>query len=199
MKIVIAVLLPLLVVLWLAGRYARLRYEQARVRRAWAEWEECTHCRNAAMMDFAALLCVLLPSGDLLPRTLRRLAEDSERTLKSAEERPRGKCAFRFPVAETVLRRAFRDAVETMEGSHALKRHERLQRMVAGVNREFQRQDAAVRRFYGAARRFNDSLRGYGNRTAAWLFGYTSVGGDFPARQEGTLKSRPYTELRRSA
>lgn len=72
---------------WVAGVSHRLQMLRGKMRRAWADWLEETHRRNEALGKWTEAVSVLLPPGEMLPRTLRRLLSDSELDLRAGAVR----------------------------------------------------------------------------------------------------------------
>ena len=176
MEYFIALGLLVAVAAWVVSGYHRLQQLRGEVCTAWQQWVAATHRRNACLSDFASLFSMMLPQGDLLPRSLRRLTSDSEHSLRLAPEPHWGAGAHFFPVAEAVLRRAVHDSMETMEGSSVMRGHERLQQLCSRMTGALQRQDMLTMRYNRAVQSYNGALDTPSGRMLAPLFRFTRAG-----------------------
>lgn len=115
MEILISVGLLVAVAAWVAGLCHRLSRLRAELLCAWKAWEQDTRRRNETLGEFAELYALLMPAGEMQPRTLRRLRADSDRALSSGQMQDTG---------EGELCRALEQATLTVEETAALRSHE---------------------------------------------------------------------------
>ena len=154
------------VLAWVSALCHRLRLLRAELRGAWADWLRDTRRRNATLGEFAELAAVLLPPGEMLPRTLRRLVADSDRALEGGERLlwRADRSALR---AEQALRR---------EAEHASRLGcDGLQKLGERLTRELERQGQSERRFRLAAECYNAALAEPPVRPVAAGFGFLRV------------------------
>lgn len=85
MEILISVGLLVAVAAWVAGLCHRLSRLRAELRSAWEAWAQDTRRRNETLGEFAELYALLMPAGEMQPRTLRRLLADSDRALRAGK------------------------------------------------------------------------------------------------------------------
>lgn len=143
---------------WVAGVCHRLQMLRAEVREAWADWLEDTRRRNDALGEFAESASVLLPPGEMLPRTLRRMVADSERSLRMGEHLLWTEDdAAR--VTETSLYREASAAARLVEQTPQLRDDEGLGALCEGLLRALERQEQSGHRLNLAAEAYNAALR----------------------------------------
>lgn len=143
---------------WVAGVCHRLQLLRTEVRAAWAEWLADTHRRNEHAEALAESVSVMLPPGEMLPRTLRRLVSDSELVLRqgeqllwSEEEEARR--------TEDALRREACLAARRVEENGSLRADERLWSLCEQLLRTLERQEQSARRFNLVVETYNTALR----------------------------------------
>ncbi len=176
MEYIVSLALLIAVAAWVTAQYQRLQQLRGDVCSAWQQWVAATHRRNACLSDFVSLFSMMLPQGDLLPRSLRRLTSDSEHSLNLATEPHWGAGVHFFPAAEMVLRRAVNDSMETMENSSVMRGHERLQQLCGRMTGAQQRQDALTLRYNRAVQSYNGALDSPSGRMLAPLFRFLRAG-----------------------
>lgn len=160
------------VLAWVSGLCHRLRLLRAELRGAWADWLRETRCRNETLAEFAELAAVLLPAGEMLPRTLRRLLADSDRALRQGEALLwRADRSAR--AAEKALRREAGLAARCAGAT--LLHHEGVQPLVERLTQELERQQQSERRFRLAAETYNAALHEPPVRPVAAGFGFLPV------------------------
>ena len=111
---------------WIAGIYNHLDYLRGVVCDCWGQWRKATRHRNECLADFTAVFSMLMPRGDPLPRELRRMREDSERSLALALEPRWSKVRGFVGGAEQLLRHAVAQSMHVVESSPAMRSHESL-------------------------------------------------------------------------
>ncbi|MCQ2365515.1 MAG: hypothetical protein MJ051_08210 [Akkermansia sp.] len=154
------------VLAWVSALCHRLRLLRAELQGAWADWLRDTRCRNETLGEFAELAAVLLPRGEMLPRTLRRLVADSNRVLKDGE-----RLLWRADRAMLRAEQALRQEAEQASKLH----HEGLLELGERLARELERQGQSERRFRLAAECYNAALAEPPVRLVAPGFGFTRV------------------------
>lgn len=143
---------------WVAGVCHRLRLLRSEVCDAWAAWMDDARRRNEALNEFAELASLLLPPGEMQPRTLRRLLADSERALR----RGQGLLWQLDSVAEAgehALRREAERAARRAEEESRRLAHEGLQNLGERLAQLLEKQGQSARRFREAAELYNAALR----------------------------------------
>ena len=92
MQYLVSFALLVAVAAWIVRIYNNLDHLRGVVCSCWGQWRKATHHRNECLTDFAVVFALFLPQGDPLPRNLRRLAADSERTLALTREPRWSRC-----------------------------------------------------------------------------------------------------------
>lgn len=143
---------------WVAGLCHRLRLLRSDVRGAWADWLADTRRRNEALGEMAECVSVLLPPGEMLPRTLRRLLADSDRALRAGEGLLWSDSAAPRQT-EGDLRREARAAALRVEQTAVLRADEGAQGLCERLLLALERQEQSGRRLRLAAEAYNAVLR----------------------------------------
>lgn len=158
MEILISVGLLVAVAAWGARLCHRLFCLRAELRGAWEAWMQDTRSRNETLEAFAELFSLLMPAGEMQPRTLRRLVADSERLLRAGEallwQATAAECT-----AEGELRRAAELAARTVEERAALRGHESLGPLCERLLTAMERQSQSGARLQAAAEAYNAALQ----------------------------------------
>lgn len=143
---------------WVACVCHRLQVLRTEVRGAWADWLADTRRRNETLGELAESVSVLLPPGEMLPRTLRRLVTDSERLLRAGDcllwEAEEGTHR-----TEKALSREARGAARRVEDAASLRADEGLSALCERLLQALERQEQSGRRFCLAAESYNAALR----------------------------------------
>ncbi len=167
---------------WTVGVYNNLEHLRRVVCNCWGQWRKATHHRNECLADFAAVFALFLPRDDKLARHLRRLVEDSERSLALSLE-PRWSSTHGFVGgAEEVLRLAVARSVQRVEDSPIMREHEHLQRLCSNMSVSLYQQEQVAALFNHAAGEYNAALGAPSARLLAPIFGFC---------QADTLESAP--------
>lgn len=143
---------------WVAGVCHRLQLLRTEVRGAWEEWLADPRRRNKILGEFAESVSLLLPPGEMMPRTLRRLVTDSERSLRSGEQLL-WTAEAESRQTEGKLRREANGAAHRVERTDALRSDEGVWRLCEHLLQTLERQEQSGRRFSLAAESYNAALR----------------------------------------
>lgn len=163
------------VLAWVVGVYNNLEHLRGVVCNCWGQWRKATHRRNECLADFAAVFASFMPRGDSLPRDLRRMAEDSERSLALVLE-PRWSRKHGFlGGAEQALRHVVDLSVQAVEDSPELRRHEALQRLCTSVTVSLYQQTQTASLFNRAAAEYNSALASPSARFLAPVLGFLAA------------------------
>lgn len=157
MEWLVSVGLLVAVAAWVAGLCHRLQHLRAEVRGAWRDWLEDTRRRNETAGEFADFVALLLPPGEMLPRTLRRLLADSDRALPLGEGLLWAEHAERT-LAEGALCRELSAATRRAEALQRQRADEGLARVCEQLLLCLERQEQSGRRFRIAAEAYNAAL-----------------------------------------
>ena len=104
------------VLAWGVGTWVRLQRLLRAAEEAWRSWGDGTRSRNESLIDFTLRYSGFLPRGDVRPRRLRCLADDSQRVLALRGMLPPDTDdASSLSRTEKDLRFILFNAVETME------------------------------------------------------------------------------------
>lgn len=172
MSYLVSVGLLVLVAAWALSAYNRLRRLHGQVAEAWTQWLKATQQRNACVEDYAAAVSMALPADDMLPRSLRRLAQDSRMVLQSATALQGGTATMRAAITERELRLVLRRYASTLETLGMQASNEHLQFLGTQVNISLFHQSQYARIFNRLAADYNTALREPSGRILAPLFGY---------------------------
>lgn len=183
MQYLVSAALLVAVAAWVVAVFNRLNHLRGEVCGAWQQWITATHRRNECLADFASVFALLMPQGDMLPRSLRRLAADSERSLGASPEPHWGASPGFVGGAEAVLRRVVDDSMVAVENSPLLRAHERLQQLSSQVHLSCYQQEQYTRLFNHMAEAYNNALADPSGRLLAPLFGFASAGVLCPVKE----------------
>lgn len=142
---------------WVAGLCHRLQHLRTEVRGAWQDWLEDTRRRNKAAGEFAEFAALLLPPGEMLPRTLRRLVADSDRLLPVGERLLWTENVERVRT-EGELRRELSAAARRAEDWRTGRADDGLERVSEELLQRMERYEQSGRRFRLAAEAYNAAL-----------------------------------------
>lgn len=169
---------------WMVGVYNNLEHLRSVVCYCWGQWRKVTHQRNECLADFVALFAMFLPQGDALPVDLKRLVEDSERTLALAFE-PRWSRMHGFVGgAEQLLRLTVARSVQVVDDTPAMRQHEPLQRLCCTMAVALEQQDRVTALFNRAAAEYNAALTAPSARFLAPLFGFVAADPLTPGQEQ---------------
>lgn len=175
MQYLVSFALLVAVVAWMVRVYNNLDHLRGVVCSCWGQWRKATHHRNECLTDFAVVFALFLPQGDPLPRNLRRLAADSERSLALSRE-PRWSRLHGFVgSAEHLLRQAVERSVQTVADSPAMRSHEHLQQLCSSMSVSLFQQVQMTNLFNQAAKDYNAALGAPSARFLAPLFGFSAA------------------------
>lgn len=160
---------------WIIATFSRLHHLRNAVLSAWTKWSEATQRRNECVADFTDLFSGYLPRGDVRPRNLRRLADDSRRSLDAHSGLPAMDEVRHLSHAEKSLRRVVMSAVAAMENSEAMRRDTLLAELCTRVSLSLFTQDEFARSYNRTVGNFNLALTAPGARFVATLFGFSPL------------------------
>lgn len=160
---------------WLVSVYHRLNFLRGQVQDAWLQWSRVTMQRNERLGHFAASFASYLPVGDMLPRELRRMMEDSRLALSArpCAPRPGGLKALRE--AELGLRQRMGDSVQLIENSLVMRSNADLVQGCREVSDALAMQEQIAKAYDRSAGDYNSALLGPAARMVAGLFGFAPV------------------------
>ncbi len=172
MQYLVSFALLVAVCAWMVGVYNHLLHLRSAVCNCWSQWLKAAHQRNECLNDFTAAFVLFMPQGDPLPRSLRRLRDDSERSLSIAPE-PRWSEQHGFVNgAELLLRQTVARSLQEVEESSVMRSHEHLQRLCSRLNVSLYQQDQFAALFNHAVSEYNEALKTPSARLLAPLFGF---------------------------
>ena len=160
---------------WVIATFSRLHHLLNTVQGAWSKWSEATQRRNECVVEFTDIYSGYLPSGDVRPRHLRRLADDSRRSLDAHRELPATDELRHLSHAEKSLRREVMSAVQTMEDSETMRQDTMLAELCTRVSLSLFTQDELTRYYNRSVSNFNLALTAPGARFVAGLFGFAPL------------------------
>lgn len=175
MEYLVSLTLLVAVGAWLAAAYARLRHLHSRVQTAWGQWIRATRNRNERLGDFLTVFSGFLPRGAMLPRDMRRWAEDSQRALSSVSSAPLPGSLELLEKAERHLRQMVGDSVHELERMQVTQDHEQLLHLCSEVSVSLFQQDQVARHYNQHAADYNHALAAPSGRVVAGLFGFSPV------------------------
>lgn len=156
MEILISVGLLVAVAAWVAQLCHRLVLLRAELRGAWEAWMLDTRRRNETLGELAELFSLLMPAGEMPPRTLRRLVADSERVLKAGESLL---WQSRQPAGEDELCRSATEAVRLAGERAELRGHQSMGTLRERLEADLEQQAQSETRLQLAAAAYNAALR----------------------------------------
>lgn len=160
---------------WLTAVFHRLNHLYGQVQSAWVQWSHATRQRNECLGDFAAVFSGYLPQGDMLPRDLRRLTEDSQRALTASPQAPVAGRMLSMGAAERALRRVVGDSVQTLENSDRMRGNQHLLQLCSQMSVTLFQQEQIARSYNRFAADYNQALSAPGGRLVGGLFGFVPV------------------------
>ncbi len=160
---------------WIVGVYNNLEHLRGVVCNCWGQWRRVTHQRNECLSHFTTELAACLPSGDSLPQDLRRMVDDSERSLALALEPRWNKMHGFVGKAEQLLRFAAERSVQVVEESPTLRSHETLLRLCSSTAVSLYQQEQVTTLFNRAAHEYNSALSTPSARFLAPMLGFIAA------------------------
>lgn len=160
---------------WIVATFSRLHHLHNLALAAWSKWSAATQYRNECLMDFTILFSGYLPREDIRPRNLRRLADDSRRTLDISQTLPDVEEIRNLSSAEKSLRRVVVSAVQTLEDSDAMRKDSQLSELCSKVSLSLFQQDELTRSYNRSVGNFNLALASPGARLVAGMFGFSPL------------------------
>ena len=160
---------------WVVSSYLRLFHLYERVQGAWLQWTDATRLRNECLGDFLQAFASYLPQGDMLPRDMRRWAEDSERALSATAGAPRRGNFAGLGSAERHLRRVVSHSVHTLVTTRNMREDAHLCELCAAMSASLYRQEELAGVYNRSVAEYNSALRAPGARMVAGLFGFAPM------------------------
>lgn len=185
MMYLVSVALLVALIAWMVRVYNHLAHLREVVCHCWAQWRKATQQRNACLADYTAVFAMLVPQGDPLPRELRRMREDSERSVSLAPEPRWCKVHGFVGGAEFLLRQAVERSMHVAEESPVMRAHESFQRLCSNMAGSLYQQEQVANRFNQAVRDYNAALASPSARFLGPVFGF-SVADTLEAEQKNT-------------
>lgn len=172
---VVAFSLLVAVVAWLVSFYHRLNFLRGQVQEAWLQWSRVTTQRNERMGSFADAFSAKLPADAMLPRDLRRLAEDSKLALSARPSAPRPGGFKGLRETELGLRQRMGDSMSVIENSQTLRDNVDLVQECRDVAASLALQEKIAKAYDRSAGDYNNALVGPCARVVAGIFGFMPV------------------------
>lgn len=160
---------------WIIATFSRLSHLQRMAAMAWSRWSRVTQYRNECLGDFTTLFSGYLPQGDVRPRNLRRLTDDSRRALDAQHVLPALEEVQHLSRAEKSLRQLLVGAVQAMENSALMREDARLNELSSQVSLCLFQQDELTRTYNRSVGNFNTALTAPGASLVAGLFGFAPL------------------------
>ena len=161
------------VLAWGVGTWVRLQRLLRAAEDAWYSWGEGTRTRNERLVDFTLRYSGFLPRGDVRPRRLRCLADDSQRILAlRSMPPPDADDATNLSRMEKDLRFILLNAVETMEKIPEMQDDIELRELINDVSHALCRQDELALMYNRCVGNFNTALHAPG---AQWIAAITGI------------------------
>ena len=160
---------------WLVAVYQKLNYLRGQVQDAWLQWSQVTAERNERLGHFAGLMAGCLPRDAMLPRDLRRLAEDSRLALSARPSAPRPGGLKGVQETELGLRQRVGDSVCVIENDGAMRANADLLQGCREVTDALSLQEQMARVYDRFAGDYNHALMGPAAHAVAGMFGFVPV------------------------
>ena len=175
MTYLVSFALMVALIAWMVGVYNNLDHLRGVVCNCWCQWRKVTRQRNECLADFTALFSMLMPQGDPLPRDLRRMREDSERTLALALEPRWGKVHGFVGGAEQLLRHAVEESMHVVAASPVMRSHASLQHLCSNMEISLYQQEQMTTLFNRAVAEYNAALVAPSARFLAPIMGFSAA------------------------
>ena len=172
MEQIAALSLLVAVAAWMVASFARLEHLNRRVQQAWQKWNHATRRRNDCLGDFVAVYASYLPREDMLPRDMRRWAEDSRRALEELPHAPILGSAQSLGLAEKHLQRLLRHTRRLMESSPPEDANEQLIGLYQAMAISLRLQVEEARYYNRSVHDYNSALDEPITRLVAPLLGF---------------------------
>lgn len=171
------VCLALLVVIgaWIVSSYSRFRHLYSQVQDSWNQWADVTRERNLRLAAFANLFSSAMPKDAMLPRDLRRLADDSGRALNALSDGLEPVMLQALGEAEKRLREAMSLSVSRLEQDEAMRANHRLLQLCSEMSVSMVRQDQFAHFYNRYAGMYNSALNSPSGRIFGPLMGFSPV------------------------
>ncbi len=183
MEYIVALALLVLVGACVVAAYARLHHLNGRVQSAWKRWNTATRQRNDCLGDFVAVFASFLPQDDMLPRNMRRWAEDSSRALAATPGAPLLGAGQLLADAERHLLHMMRSSGQALEDIPQLRESDQLLGLYQAMAVSHSRQEEVARFYNRSVHDYNAALDEPLSRLLAPMLGFAPVDELTPPRQ----------------
>lgn len=160
---------------WLVSLYSRISHLYGRVQDSWRQWTKATEERNSRLGDFTRLFSEGLPKDALLPRDLRRLADDSARALKAASGMPEHGSLRLITESEKRLRHAMASSLIALESNQKMRDDRRLMSLCSEMSVSLVQQEQFARFYNRHVGAYNDALNSPGGRLFGSMMGFSPM------------------------
>ncbi len=161
------------VLAWGVGTWVRLQRLLHAAEEAWQSWGDGTRTRNERLLEFTLRYSGFLPLGDVRPRRLRCLADDSQRVLTLRDmPLPDTEYATSLSRTERDLRFILLNAVETIEKMPEMQEDIELHELINDVSHALFLQDELAVAYNRCVSNFNNALHAPG---AQWIAAITGI------------------------
>lgn len=160
---------------WLVSVYHKLNFLRGQVQDAWLQWSRVTMQRNERLKHFTASFATCLPVGDMLPRDLRRMMEDSRLALSARPCAPKPGGLKFLRETELGLRQRMGDSVLRIENSEAMRSNADLVQGCREVSDALAMQEQIAKAYDRSAGDYNSALLGASARMVSGVFGFAPV------------------------
>ncbi len=175
MEQIIALSLLVAVAAWMVASFARLEHLNRRVQQAWKKWNHATRRRNDCLGDFVTVYASYLPREDMLPRKMRRWAEDSRRALEELPHAPMLGSSESLGLAEKHLQRLLRHTRRLMESNPPVDANEQLLGLYQAMSVSLRMQVEEAHYYNRSVHDYNAALDEPITRLVAPLLGFAPV------------------------
>lgn len=175
MQYLISFALLVALLAWVVGVYNHLVHLRSAVCKGWLHWRKTARRRNACLRDFVRVFAPAVPVNDPLPRSLLRLAADSEHSLTLADTPRWGRSHAFLGGAEHLLRMAIIQSLRMAETSSAGLADAQLATLCSRLSASLGQQDEAAELFNRAVREYNTALAVPSARLLAPVFGFAAA------------------------
>ena len=164
------------VLAWGVGTWVRLQRLLHAAEEAWQSWGNSTRARNERLIEFTLRYSGFLPLGDVQPRRLRCLADDSQRVLAlRGMPPPDTEEVTNLSRTEKDLRFVLLNAVETIEKMPEMQEDSELRDLTNDVSHALFLQDELALNYNRCVGNFNTALHAPGAQWIATITGIRSL------------------------
>ena len=158
---------------WMISTYIRLNHLRRIAGEEWQRWGKITQVRNECLMEFIVYFSGHLPQGDVRPRRLRRIADDSKRVVETYPTPPANDELHHLSASEAQLRHILAAAVQMMAESAEMQADDNLIMLSGRVSLSLFEQDEVTRSFNRCVALYNNAIEAPGVPWVADIFGFS--------------------------